>query len=225
MNRVNKKTAIIALLFGMVCVVALWFGWGIRQTHNERRHLPEGWHTLMSDVQNVRANHKDNVQKRREVSERIEKMLQSCPAKDRQSCELAMAYDLSRHRYFPKAEILASYLYRGVIEQHTRSKSPEKQKELVGILTRHAKSDSSAAQGNLGLMYANGDLVEKDNKKALYWFEKAIEKDNPIALTNMAIAYSQGTIVPKDEQKASDYMRRSAKQGEENARTAVWYGM
>lgn len=225
MNITNTKNATVIVFMVIGLVVALWFGWGKWQTHDERQHLPEGWHTLMSDVQNVRANHKNDVQKRREVTERMEKMLQSCPVNNRQSCELAMAYDLSRHRYFPKAEILASYLYRGVIQQHTRSKFPEKQKELVGILTRHAKSGSSAAQGNLGLMYANGDLVEKDNKKALYWFEKAIEKDNPIALTNMALAYSQGIIVPKDEQKARDYMRRSAKQGEENAITAVWYGM
>ncbi|ULJ70248.1 sel1 repeat family protein [Wielerella bovis] len=226
MNIISKKIAIIALLLGMVLItMTLWFGLVAWQNHDERQHLPEGWHTLMDDVQNVRANHKNDANKMRETSKRLQKILQSCPVNNRQSCELAMAYDLSRHRYFPKAEILASYLYRGVIEQYIRSQPIEKKKELVDIITRHAKSGISAAQGNLGLMYANGNLVEKSNKKALYWFEKAIEKDNPIALTNMAIAYSQGTIVPKDEQKASEYMRRSAKQGEENARTAVWYGM
>ncbi|ULJ61363.1 hypothetical protein [Wielerella bovis] len=109
MNIISKKIAIIALLLGMVLItMTLWFGLVAWQNHDERQHLPEGWHALMDDVQNVRANHKNDADKMRETSKRLQKMLQSCPVNNRQSCELAMAYDLSRHRYFPKAEILAS---------------------------------------------------------------------------------------------------------------------
>jgi TPR repeat protein len=41
-----------------------------------------------------------------------------------------------------------------------------------------AKQGNADAQNNLGAMYANGKGVSKDDKQAVYWYQKAAAQEN-----------------------------------------------
>ena len=43
----------------------------------------------------------------------------------------------------------------------------------LSALQAKAKSGNVAAQDNLGIMYARGEGVALDNKRALFWFKKS----------------------------------------------------
>ena len=75
-----------------------------------------------------------------------------------------------------------------------------------------------AEQGSLTLFdmawrYANGDGVEKDSKKAAYWYTKAAEQGDPVAQNNLGVLYEHGEGVTQNKEKAVYWYVKSAKQG------------
>jgi TPR repeat protein len=71
----------------------------------------------------------------------------------------------------------------------------------------------SAAQNNLGVMYANGYGVTKDYKEAVKWFRKAAEQGNPGAQNYLGLMYDNGEGVTKDLKEAVKWYRKAAEQG------------
>ncbi len=51
-------------------------------------------------------------------------------------------------------------------------------KQWIPILTEKAEAGDPYAQSDLGHAYCFGEGVEKDNKKAVYWFQKAADNPN-----------------------------------------------
>jgi|GEM_PF-4157767 len=62
-----------------------------------------------------------------------------------------------------------------VLEQINSTESKE---ELVNLLKNASENGNSACMVRLGRAYRDGRLVEFNNEKALYWFRKAVDKDN-----------------------------------------------
>lgn len=58
-------------------------------------------------------------------------------------------------------------------------------------------------QYNLGVMYTQGKGVQKDDRKAAYWYEKAAMQGHRFALNNLANAYLNGVGVTKDIPRAA----------------------
>jgi len=54
----------------------------------------------------------------------------------------------------------------------------------------------------MGIIYADGKVVEKDLKKKIEWCQKAADKGNVFALNNLAYEYSKGVNVDKDQNKS-----------------------
>jgi TPR repeat protein len=75
-----------------------------------------------------------------------------------------------------------------------------------------AEKGNGCAQNNLGLLYKNGDGVEKDLEKAVYWFDQAVKNGNEVAQYNLGQCYRLGIGVEKDETKAFQLYNESAKQ-------------
>jgi TPR repeat protein len=46
------------------------------------------------------------------------------------------------------------------------------------------------AQSNLGIAYAFGKGVLKDDKQSVYWYQKAADQGNAEAQSNLGIAYA-----------------------------------
>ena len=80
-----------------------------------------------------------------------------------------------------------------------------------------AKQGHAVAQYNLGLLYANGQGVPKDDVQARQWYEKAAAQGHADAQVNLGSLYDYGRGVPQDFKKAVYWYRLSAKQGNELA--------
>ena len=80
-----------------------------------------------------------------------------------------------------------------------------------------AEQGNAIAQYNVGLMFANGQGVPKDEQKALVWYRKSADQGNPDAQYNLGLMYFYGQGVQKDGQQATTWFRKSAAQGNANA--------
>ena len=80
-----------------------------------------------------------------------------------------------------------------------------------------AEQGLAAAQFNLGLLYANGQGVPKDDAQARQWYEKAAAQGHAEAQVNLGIllAYARGG--PQDYRMAVYWLRLSANQGNDLA--------
>lgn len=61
-----------------------------------------------------------------------------------------------------------------------------------------AEQGDSAAQFNLGLIYANGRGVAKNDIQALIWYSKAAHQIHAQAQANLAFMYATGRAVDQD---------------------------
>ena len=66
----------------------------------------------------------------------------------------------------------------------------------------------------LGLMYADGEGVPKDDTEAVKWYRKAAEQGEALAQTNLGVMYDNGKGVPEDDAEAVKWYRKAAEQGE-----------
>jgi TPR repeat protein len=76
-----------------------------------------------------------------------------------------------------------------------------------------AEQGDARAQWSLGVMYAHGQGVAKDEAEAVNWYRKAAEQGNADAQWFLVIRYASGRGVPKDEAEAVNWLRKAAEQG------------
>lgn len=69
------------------------------------------------------------------------------------------------------------------------------------------------AQYYLAIMYAEGDGVNVDKRKALYWYIKAAEQGYSEAQYNLGLIYLQGDGVKKDIAIAKKYFTQACSLG------------
>ena len=80
-----------------------------------------------------------------------------------------------------------------------------------------ADQGNADAQGNLGVMYANGQGVPQDYAAAVSWYRKAADQGNADAQFNLGFMYSNGQGVPQDYAAAVSWYRKAADQGNADA--------
>ena len=77
-----------------------------------------------------------------------------------------------------------------------------------------AEQGDAKAQNNLGVMYANGEGVARDDKQAAFWFRKAAEQGYAEAQLILGLMYNEGQgDVAKDSSQAFAWFRKAAEQG------------
>jgi TPR repeat protein len=84
-------------------------------------------------------------------------------------------------------------------------------------LIKQAEGGDAMAQFTLGVAYADGEGVAKDDAVAALWYRKAAEQGLSWAQFNLGFAYSKGEGVPKDNAEAVRWFRKAAEQGQVNA--------
>jgi TPR repeat protein len=77
------------------------------------------------------------------------------------------------------------------------------------------------AQYNLGICYALGKGVKKDETKAAQLYGQAAEQDDADAQFNFGVCYELGSGVEKDEAKSAQLYGQAAKQGNVNAQFSL----
>ena len=84
-------------------------------------------------------------------------------------------------------------------------------------LTEAAEDGDTKAIDKLGLMYLNGDEVDADPEKAVYWFRKGAEMGITSHLFNLGLFYAKGFGVERDFRKAAEWMKKASEAGDEDA--------
>jgi hypothetical protein len=97
----------------------------------------------------------------------------------------------------------------------------KKFEEAYPILLKAAEGHSSLAQQTVGLMYVNGDGVERDYIKAAHWFARASGADYPPALYDLGAIYRNGEGVAVDVNTAIYFYTKSANFGYPMAMTEL----
>lgn len=83
-------------------------------------------------------------------------------------------------------------------------------KKAFALFLQAAQNGDNSSMSRLALMYGEGEGVNCDLDKSIYWDKKAIEAGNIISLNNLAITYKQlGNI-----EKAKEYFEKSINAGD-----------
>lgn len=85
--------------------------------------------------------------------------------------------------------------------------------DSLNLMLKKAEEGDAKTQTIVGNWYYRGQHVDQDYKKAMYWWRKAAEKDEPVAIGNIGVLYADGKGVEKDEDRARKYMVKSIKLG------------
>jgi TPR repeat protein len=81
--------------------------------------------------------------------------------------------------------------------------------EALDLYKRSAQQGEAAGEFGMGVMYANGAAVKRDDAAALDWYRKAEKKNYPPALDALARAYRTGSLgLPKDVGQANELEAR-----------------
>lgn len=111
--------------------------------------------------------------------------------------------------WFPGSQVEAADTHPAS-PAHTAS-APSAQ-EVETIFTMADQGDAGS-QNYLGFLYATGQTVAKDEKKAFGWFKKAADQGYPEALGNLAMMYEKGLGVAKNLHTALALHRQAAMAG------------
>jgi hypothetical protein len=80
-------------------------------------------------------------------------------------------------------------------------------------LIEKAEGGDAVAQWHVGLKYAKGEGVLKDDKEAVKWYRKAADQGLADAQYNLGVMYANGIGVRMDDKEAVKWYRKAADQG------------
>lgn len=106
-----------------------------------------------------------------------------------------------------------AYFQAGVTYFQGNYGYPVDKTKAVEYWLKGSEKGEGGCTKNLGLVYKNGDGVERDPSKALAYFEKAAEQGNVDSLEQLGLAYCNGGIAMHDEKKAAEYFERAYNSG------------
>lgn len=88
----------------------------------------------------------------------------------------------------------------------------------VGSIRKAAEAGDAAAQNELGLRYAHGIELKKNDRLAVLWYRKAAEQGNVCAQFNLGRRYEDGLGVSQNIDQAVEWYRKAARRGSAPAR-------
>jgi hypothetical protein len=92
----------------------------------------------------------------------------------------------------------------------------------ITMLSNAAQRGNDGAQLLLAYEYLHGDSgLQKNEKQAVYWFEKAATLGNVAAQKTLGDLYEQGRGVPKNMKLSADWRRKAAERGNTEAQLSL----
>ncbi len=123
---------------------------------------------------------------------------------------------LSRHIALDKSMLLSMIELNAKIQIDDQN-VPQNDPNIVDWLHSRAERGVDWAQFALGVKYANGEGVSRDNAAAFHWYKKAAEQGYTMAQTGLGIMYDIGAGVVESNGSATRWYHRAAKQKEPSA--------
>ncbi len=96
---------------------------------------------------------------------------------------------------------------------HNRSNDAQ----AITLLSKAAKKHNADAAFLLAVAYSEGDIVPKDLKKALFWYESAAKLGDKDAMLSAGWLYYKGEAIKQDLEKAKMWFQKAAKLGDQDA--------
>jgi len=93
----------------------------------------------------------------------------------------------------------------------------------LGTLKERAEKGDAQAQYHLGLMYAEGKGMARDEAEAVHWYRKAAEQGFAPAQNDLGSMYARGRGVKQDYAEALRWYRKAAEQGEPQAQNSIGF--
>jgi TPR repeat protein len=112
------------------------------------------------------------------------------------------------------------------VDAHRTPKAPPSPNEKMAAkkqLRQAADQGDANAQYHLGLSYANGQGLPRNEIEAVKWFRKAAEKNHPEALLAMGLCYQDGYGVDQDVPEAIRHYEFAISQGNEFAESCLYW--
>lgn len=106
-----------------------------------------------------------------------------------------------------------SGLQAGALEDGSAALAQKDYAKAHTLLLPLARHGNILAQYNIGVMYAQGLGVQKNEKEAVGWYLKAAEQGEPDAQSNLALMYEFGRGIATDYKKAMEWYLKAASQG------------
>jgi TPR repeat protein len=105
-----------------------------------------------------------------------------------------------------------------------KSDDPNLVAQGVSLLTEAAESGQVKAQTTLGLLYVQGDLVERDLGRSFHYFQAASEGGDEDGIIGLGMSYLNGYGCQKDGAKAVELFELAASMGSAQAQfNAAWH--
>ena len=82
----------------------------------------------------------------------------------------------------------------------------------LALLRPLAEQGDARAQASLGLMYASGNGVQRDDVEAAGWFRRAAEQGNALGQFQLGLLYAKGQGMPQDYTEATKWYHLAANQ-------------
>jgi TPR repeat protein len=92
---------------------------------------------------------------------------------------------------------------------------------LLPLAERGARDGDALAMRVMGVLYAHGEGVQRDDRRAVEWFRKAAAHGDAAAMYDLARAYQHGAGVPRDPGTARHWLIGAAGRGESGAGIAA----
>jgi TPR repeat protein len=90
-------------------------------------------------------------------------------------------------------------------------------KQATKLIKHCAKLGDPQAQFTLATLYRSGYGLEKNERAAVRWYQKAAEQGLADAQYNLGMMYAYGNGVTEDQYTALDWIFRAAQQGHKDA--------
>jgi uncharacterized protein len=115
-------------------------------------------------------------------------------------------------KYLITILITAIFIFGTSIHAETSNESDE-----IRFIRIAANKGDAEAQYYLALAYDTGDGVEKDQKKAIEWYQKSAAQDYVDSMFNLAVSYNDGEGVEQNKELALLWYTKAAEKGDSDA--------
>lgn len=92
----------------------------------------------------------------------------------------------------------------------------EANSQIQNLITKAFSGDANA-QNSLGGIYNNGEIIEKSNEDAFYWYQMAAKNGHMNGQFMSGIYYAYGYGIKRDSEKAKYWLEKAAKNGHPKA--------
>lgn len=100
-----------------------------------------------------------------------------------------------------------------VANQLLSRNDPEVAHEAVLWLRRAAEAGFPPALFQMGVIFCQGQLLEKDLTEGVRWYERAAQQGHALALYNLGVMVAKGMGVEADVEKGMEMMKRAEAEG------------